>query len=184
MTLGVGDGDDIKGARVLVVVSDMTNTTHVTTTSAHNESSVIKLEELGHAARLKVNLDGVVNLDVWVRVANGATIVGDNVWNTLLANLSLLDFAELELSLVVIDLVDGIATLNIEEKTEVLLGLWDGDDIHETSWKADISTDLTVNENVAFLKDHLDLVVSESVFETVAEEDNQRETLTELVRTS
>ena len=37
---------------------------------------------------------------------------------------------------------------------------------------------------VAFLKDHLDLVVSESVFETVAEEDNQRETLTELVRTS
>jgi hypothetical protein len=184
VTLGVSDGDNVKGSRVLIVVSDVTDTAHVTTTSAHDEGAMIELEELGHTARFEVNLDSVVNLDVWIRVADGAAIVGDNVWDTLLANLSLLDLAELELSLLSIDLVHGVATLNVEKQTEVLTSLWDGDDVHKTSWEADIGADLTVNEDVAFLEDHLNLVIGEGVFETVAEEHNQWKALTELVRTS
>lgn len=38
--------------------------------------------------------DGVVSLDDWIRVTDGAAVVGDQEWNVLGAQLGLLHFAQ------------------------------------------------------------------------------------------
>ena len=43
--------------------------------------------------------DGVVDTDGWVWVADGATVVSDEVWDALVAELNTLHFAELVCSM-------------------------------------------------------------------------------------
>merc|ERR1711957_297234 len=61
----------------------------------------------------EVELDGVVDVDLGVGVTDGSTVVGDDVWDGVLANALLGDLAELELSLLLGDLDGGEASLNV-----------------------------------------------------------------------
>lgn len=69
----------------------------------------------------------------------------DQEWDSALAQLNALDLSKLVLCLLGLDTVDGEATLGVVDETEVLVGLLDGDDIHETSWVGYISADLAVD---------------------------------------
>lgn len=164
-----------------LAVLNHTDTPKVTTTSDHSELSGLELEVLGDLARSDINLDCVVSLDMRIRVADGAGVVGDNNWDTTLTDEGLGDLAELELGLAVLNLVNGVATLDVVQEAEVLTGLGDGDNIHESSRVVHVGADLAVNLNVAFLHDHLDLVVGEGIFEAVSEENNEWEALAKLV---
>lgn len=62
--------DNVEASVVALTVSDDTNTTHVTTTGDHDKDTSIKLDEVGDLASGKVDLDGVVDLDSWVRVTD------------------------------------------------------------------------------------------------------------------
>lgn len=57
----------------------------------------IELDEVGDLARVQVNADGVVDLDEWVWVADGAGVVGDQVGDTFGADDDLLYLAQLVL---------------------------------------------------------------------------------------
>lgn len=62
--------DNVEASVVALTVSDDTNTAHVTTTSDHDEDTSVELDEVRDLASGKVNLDCVVDLDGWVRVAD------------------------------------------------------------------------------------------------------------------
>ena len=64
------DVDDVETTVVALTVSDDTNTTHVTTTSGHGHDTSVESDEVDDLAGCKVNLDSVVDLDGWVRVAD------------------------------------------------------------------------------------------------------------------
>jgi hypothetical protein len=64
------DVDDVETTIVALSVSDDTNTAHVTTTSHHSNGASVELDEVRDLAGCKVNLDGVVDLDGWVWVAD------------------------------------------------------------------------------------------------------------------
>lgn len=64
------DVDDVEASVVALAVGDDTNTAHVTTTSGHGDDTGVELEEVGDLTGGKVDLDGVVDLDGWVRVAD------------------------------------------------------------------------------------------------------------------
>ena len=68
-------------------------------------------------------LDSVVLLDVRVREADGSAVVGNNVWDLVLAENLSLDSAKLELSLLLINLVGLETTLDVVKDAEVLTGL-------------------------------------------------------------
>jgi len=68
-------------------------------------------------------LDSVVLLDVRVREADGSAVVGNNVWDLVLAENLSLDSAKLELSLLLINLVRLETTLDVVKDAEVLTGL-------------------------------------------------------------
>lgn len=67
---GVLDVDDVETSVVALTVGDDTDTTHVATTGDHGDGAGVELDEVLDLASLEVNLDGVVDLDEGVRVAD------------------------------------------------------------------------------------------------------------------
>jgi hypothetical protein len=109
--------------------------------------------------------------------------VRNQVGNAALAKLNTLDLAELVLCLLSGDAVDGEAALGVVDQAEVLASLLNGDDVHETGREGAVGADLAVDLDQALLDDGLDLVAVERILEAVAEEDDQRQRVAELVRT-
>lgn len=108
----------------------------------------------------------------------------NQVGNAALAKLNTLDLAELVLCLLSGDAVDGETALGVVDQAEVLASLLDGDDVHETGGEGSIGANLAVDLDQALLNDGLDLVTVKRVLEAVAEEDDQRQRVAGLVRTS
>jgi hypothetical protein len=131
-----------------------------------------------------VNLQSIVDGDVGVRVTNGTTIVSGAEWDALGAELNTLNFAQLIASLLGFNAMESETALHIVQETEMLVGALNGDDIHEASREGGVSAHLSINANNALVKDQSHLAASESVFETITEQDNKRQALTEFVRTS
>eukprot|EP00298_Acanthocystis_sp_HF-20_P004774 c15083_g1_i1.p2 GENE.c15083_g1_i1~~c15083_g1_i1.p2 ORF type:complete len:206 (-),score=-51.06 c15083_g1_i1:39-656(-) len=167
-----------------VSASNHTHTTDVIATGNHGNIASFELDELCDLASLEVNLDGVVDLDVGVGVADGATVMGHNVWHTTETELLSLDTAELELGLEAFtNAVEGEAALGVEQQTEVLLCLFHANNVHEASRVVGVSADLAVNLDESLHADSLDFLASQGVLETVSEEDGQGKALAELVGT-
>jgi len=181
---GVLDVDDVETSVVTLAVGDNTNTTHVTTTSSHGDDTSVELDEVGDLTGSQINLDSVVDLDGWVWVTDGSSIVRDQEWDSALAQLHSLDLAELVLSLLGLNSVDGEATLGVVDETEVLASLLNADDIHETSWVGGISADLAIDLDQALHNNSLGLASVESILQTVTDEDDERHAVAELVWTS
>jgi hypothetical protein len=66
--------DNAEATIVTLTVGDDTDTAHVTTTSDHGDGASVELDEVGDLAGLEVNLDGVVDLDQRVGVADAAEL--------------------------------------------------------------------------------------------------------------
>ena len=110
-------------------------------------------------------------------------VVRNQVGNSALAELDTLDLAELVLCLLVGDAVDGEAALGVVDKAEVLAGLLDRDDVHQARGEGGVGADLAVNLDEALHENGIDLARVESVLQSVAEEDDKRQRVAELVRT-
>ena len=67
---GVLDVDNVETSVVALAVSDDTNTTHVATTSDHGHDTSVELDEVLDLPSGEIDLDGVVDLDGRVRVAD------------------------------------------------------------------------------------------------------------------
>lgn len=94
-------------------------------------------------------------------------IVRNQEWDPALAELNTLDFAELVLGLLSLDAVDGEATLGVVDETEVLAGLLDADDVHETSGVGRVGADLAVDLDQTLHHDRLGLTAVKGVLETI-----------------
>ena len=73
------------------------NTSHVTTTNNHCHVTSIKFDEINHFAGLDIHDDGVVNRDQGIRVSDGASIMGHNVWHAFGSNIYSSDTSKLVL---------------------------------------------------------------------------------------
>lgn len=120
---------NIETTNVLLTVNDNTCTTHVTTARNHDNVASVKLDKIGDLALFKVELDSVVDLDERVRVTDCATVVRDNIGNTLGANGHFADLEELVGSLLGGDTVNRETALDVVQESEVLAGLLNGDNI-------------------------------------------------------
>lgn len=131
-------------------------------------------------------LDGILLLDVGMRVSDGSAVVSDDVGDLVLAHSLTLDGAELEGGLLSVNLVSLVATLGVVENSEVLTGLGNAHDVHDAEGEAGISPDFVVNLDQAFLilNDLHSLLATESVVESVSQKDGQRNALAALVGAS
>ena len=73
--------------------SHHTDTSNIVTSSDVGNISNFELGVFYDLVILEVELDGIIDLQVRVGVSKGATIMGDNIGNTVRAHLSSLDTA-------------------------------------------------------------------------------------------
>ena len=83
-----------KDAGVVITMHDGTNTSQVMASGDHANLSWFETNELLDLSRFDVNHDGIVDLDIWVRITDGASIMGNQEWNSLASGSNLLHFAE------------------------------------------------------------------------------------------
>jgi len=180
---GVSDSDNIEGTRVLLDVDNNTDTASVATLGDHGNISRFELDMINDLSSCDFDLDGIINLDGRIRVSDGATVVGYDERDLLQRKLSALDLAKLESLFFIRDSVKSILTLGIEDKSELIVGLRDLNDIHETSWEVRIGSDLAINLNILLNADNLSLATSQGILQAVSQDEDEWQALSQLVRT-
>lgn len=166
--------DNVEATVVTLTMVDNTNTTHVATTSDHDDHTSVEGDEVRDLASAEVDLDCVVDLDSRVGVTDCSRIVRNQVGNSALAQLDALDLAELVLCLLVGYSVDGEAALGVVDETEVLARLLNGDDVHQSRGECGVGADLAVNLDETLHKNGIDLACVERILQPVTEEDDER----------
>lgn len=163
-----------------------TNTANIVTASDEDESTVVELADALDFIVVKLELDGVVQADVWVWVADGAAVMGHDVWDLVLANHLAGNFAQLVVGLLLVDTVRHEAALNIVQNTELLASLFNSHNVLESEREFMVAADLVVNLDVTFTAlDNLeDFLSVECILQSLAEKDREWDALTELVRAS
>lgn len=91
-------------------------------------------------------------------------------WDAALAQLYSLDLAQLVLCLLFSDAVDGETALGVVDETEVLASLLDGDDVHVAGWVGRIGADLAIDLDQALHDNRLGLAAIEGVLQTIVED--------------
>lgn len=98
-------------------------------------------------------LNWVEPLDFRMGVSNGSSIVSNNVRNFVGSHRLLDDFAELELSFLLVNFVSLELSLGIVEESEVLSCSFNADYVHHAKRISRISSDFVVNLDHSFLVD-------------------------------
>lgn len=75
--------DDIETSQMSLPVNNDTGSTHVSTTGNHDDVSSLELDVINDLVLDKVELDRVVDLDCWVGVSDGSSVVGNEVGDAL-----------------------------------------------------------------------------------------------------
>lgn len=118
-------------------------------------------------------------------VPDGSSIVSHDVRNLLLANALLHDLAELEAGLLLINLVGHESTLDVIENSEVLVGLFNCNNVHLSEGISGVSSDLSIDldESLLVLDDLSGLISVEGVLQSLLEQHGQGNALSKLVGT-
>jgi len=183
VSTGVLDvGNLVRTGMVLDVLED-TDTANIVSTGDEDGGTVVEFDDRVNFVGLEVQLEGVVLLDVGVGETDGAAVVGNNVWDLVLAEDLAGNLAELEFGLLLVNGVGLETALNVVKHTEVLTSLGNGDDILETNGVLVVTLDFTVNLDVvvSVLADLNGLLVGESVLKSLSEENRHWDAFTELV---
>merc|ERR1719400_2132129 len=149
---------------------DGSNTTSVATSSDHAQVSSLEFDGIHDFASVDVQPNRIIGLYNRIGVTNCSAIRGVQIGDILGASLDFTDSAQLVFCLLVGDPVDGVTSLDIIDQTEVFASLFNLDDIHKTSWESGISTNFTVNFNQSLLHNSLNFFSSQSVLQTVPQE--------------
>lgn len=94
VTKSVLDVDDVEWTRVTLAGNDSANSPQVTASSDHAQISSVKLDEVNDFAAGNVQLNGIIDFDQRIRVANGAAIMGGDEWHTLGSHRDFADLAQ------------------------------------------------------------------------------------------
>jgi hypothetical protein len=120
---------NIETSNVLLPMHNNTRPSHITTTRDHHDVPRIEFDEIRDLTLLKVELDRVVDFDCWVRVADRATVMSDDVWDTFGAYCHFADFEELVGGFFGCDAVDCETAFDVVKQTEVLARFFNGNDV-------------------------------------------------------
>jgi len=175
--------NNIERSRVSFSVDDDSNSTQVTTSRAHDKGSNFEFQNLGDFSGGEIEFNAIVGLDVRVGVSNSSTVVERGIRNALDSLVDFSDSAEFELGFFCINGVDGESSLGIIQKSEVFIGFFDGDDIHETSWVSWFSSNFSVNFNSSLFHDVFDFLFGQGVFQSVSQKEDERKRFSISMRT-
>jgi len=124
-----------------------------------------------------------MSLDERIWVSDGTAVVGNQIGDSSWAGGNLNDTAELIFSLFGSDFVEDEATLDVVQDSEIVIGLFDGQDVHEAGWIFDVSADTTINFDETLHDDLGNLTSSKGILELIPEDKHHWKRFAEPVRT-
>ena len=130
VTSSISHVHDIEGTEVAITADNGAHATSVVALGDVAQVTSLELDVTDDLASLEVHLHGVVDLHHGIGVADGAGVVSHNEGDLLAGQLALLDLAQLELGLGLIDAVENETSLHIVEKAEAVVGTLEGDHIY------------------------------------------------------
>lgn len=175
------DEDDVERTWVLFDVKKFSNASTITSLGDGDGGASSELDDVRGLSGSEIDLYGVVHFDEGVRVTDGAAVVGDNGRDSLGTVVLFLDTAQFVSGLLLVNAVQDETSLGIEEQTKGIVGLGDGNDVHESSREVGVSADTSINLNNLLHADLLDFLHVERILQAVTEDDAQREAFAHLV---
>jgi hypothetical protein len=184
VSLGILNGSNGERSLVLLNVHELPNTPSVVTLGDEYHGSKIKLDNVTHLSSSNVYLDGIVCLDIGVRIANGTSIMCHSNRNLVVGGKGLDNLAELVGSLLFGNTVKNKTSLHVKKETEEISRLLKLNHIHETSGEVVVGTNLSVHLDTSLHANLHTLLVGKSVLEAITQDNGKGDTLALLVRTS
>jgi hypothetical protein len=120
--------------------------------------------------------------DVGIGISDCAAVVCDDERNAHFADFGALDLAQLVCRLLLGDAMADPSALDVVEHAQVFVGFLDGDDVHESRGVSGIGAGLAVDLDLARLDDRGDVLPRNGVMQFVAQQNDKRQALAELVR--
>jgi len=148
----------------------------------HNHSSESEFENVRSLSGGDGNLDNIVDLDVGVRVSEGASVMRDCAWDFVGTDVDLVDSAKLVLCFLSVESDQDISSLDVVKETETIVGLGHLNNIHETGRVVGVGANLSVDLDATFHTDLLAFLSGQSILKTFTENNADWQALTKLVR--
>lgn len=197
LSLLVANVDNIEGSRVSVSVDNSANSALIVSPSNHGKSSELELDKVHNLVLVQVDLDGIIDLDERIRIANGSAIMSHNVRHrsgtslveriasggNLVSPGELLDTAKFELTGLGRDLDESKSSLGVIHDSVVLTRLINGYNVHKPGREVQVGAHFLINLDQSVHDDDLRFTTSQRVFEAISQKNNHRDGLSALVRT-
>jgi len=168
---------------VLLDVGDESNSSDVVSADGISDVTDFQFSEVLNLVLSNVVSNGVSNVDVWVGESEGSGVVSDDVWVSIGSQGLLDDLNQFELGFILLKRLKVESSLLIIEDSESIVGLLDGDDIHNSEGESSIGSDLSVDLDLSLLivQDGFDLSEVKSVLQLLLDDQGQRNALSSLV---
>lgn len=157
------DVNDVERARVLFDVLHETDTTQIATADNHAEVARLEFDELDDFASFDVDLDGVVDFDERVRVADGARVVRDNVRHAFGADELVAHAAQLVLGFLRQNFQHRETAFDVVEQAKVFVGFRDLHNVHEAAREGGVGANFAVDFHQALHENLCALTTSQCV---------------------
>lgn len=175
--------DDLEGSWVLFAVHELSDTTNVLSSADHAQVTWLELDNLQDLSSGKFDLDGVVHLDGWIWESDSSSVVCNDEVDTLWSLDQFLHSAKLVGCFFSANGSENESSLGIVQQSVVLVQLIQTENIHESTWKGNISAGLCVHLDKSLLAHHVGFSVVQCQFHSVSEDQNQWNAFTKLVWT-
>jgi len=175
---------DVVGSGVLFNLSNVSDSSSVSTLRDHNSAANFVLVKLLNFGVVQVQLDGVSDLDIRVRESDRSPVVGADVRDSTASNLRLHDLAELELRVGLGDGREDESSLDIVQQSEILVRSRNGNNVHESSGVLGVQAALAVNLDEFIHQNHFDFSSSQCIFQSISEDDYQGKALSKFMGSS
>jgi len=158
------DMNNIMSTQMPLPPLDRPHPPNIPTPSNHAHRTDIKLQEVRHLVVFQIKLDGVVGPDERVWVPDRSSVVRNDVGDASETERDALDFEELVFGFFGCDAVDRESAFDVVEDTEVFVGLFDRDDVHEAGRVCRIRTDFIIHLDEPLTNDDFDFTSIQSIF--------------------
>jgi hypothetical protein len=184
ISLGILNGSNGERSLVLLNVDKLSYTSRIVTLGDEYHSSNLELDDVAHLSGSDIDLDGITGVDIRVGETKSTSVVGDSNGDLVRGDVSLGDLTKLVRSLLLVDTVEYVTSLDIKQKTEDISGLLELDDVHESSGEVLVGADLSVDLDASLKANLLTFLSGEGVLEFVTKDDCEGKALTLLVGSS
>lgn len=151
LSLSISQVDNIEATQMSFDVLDGSDSTDVVSAGDVCEVSGLVGVPLGDLVLFKVKSEGVSFVDFGMGESDGSAVVGDNVGSFVGADELFRDFQEFDFGFSVFNFDRFESTLDVVEKSKVLVGLGDADDVHDTNGELGVSSDFVINLDAILL---------------------------------